>query len=71
MLSEYPQLSYLQLLNACRDVLAAKYSQKPQSELREGVGEAMLSESVAEHVVSCPPAVSSSHPIDLNLVFTI
>lgn len=45
VLNEYPQLSYLQLLNACRDKLAAKYSQKPQ--------------------------MSSSHPIDLNLVFTV
>lgn len=26
------QISYVQLLNACRDELAAKYSQKPQSE---------------------------------------
>ncbi|PWN26580.1 hypothetical protein BDZ90DRAFT_233182, partial [Jaminaea rosea] len=36
VLSEYPQLSYIQLLNACRDVLAAKYSQKPQSEWIKG-----------------------------------
>lgn len=42
---EYSQLSYLQLLNACRDRLAQKYSQKCQ--------------------------MSSSHPIDLNLVFTV
>lgn len=45
VLSEYSGLSYLQLLNATRDVLAAKYSQKPQ--------------------------LSSSHPIDLDLVFTL
>lgn len=30
--NEYSQLSYLQLLNACRDKLAVKYSQKCQSE---------------------------------------
>lgn len=30
VLSQYPQLSYVQLLNATRDLLAAKYSQKPQ-----------------------------------------
>jgi len=30
VLSQWPQLSYVQLLNATRDLLAAKYSQKPQ-----------------------------------------
>ena len=30
VLSQWPQLSYKQLLNATRDCLAAKYSQKPQ-----------------------------------------
>lgn len=30
VLSQWPQLSYVQLLNATRDCLAAKYSQKPQ-----------------------------------------
>ncbi|WFD01425.1 Ca(2+)-dependent cysteine protease [Malassezia obtusa] len=30
VLNQYSQLSYLQLLNATRDLLAAKYSQKPQ-----------------------------------------
>ena len=30
VLTEYPQLTYLQLLNATRDALAMKYSQKPQ-----------------------------------------
>ncbi|WFC98929.1 Ca(2+)-dependent cysteine protease [Malassezia yamatoensis] len=30
VLNQYSQLSYLQLLNACRDLLASKYSQKPQ-----------------------------------------
>ncbi|KAK0521001.1 Ca(2+)-dependent cysteine protease [Tilletia horrida] len=45
VLTEFPQLTYNQLLNATRDALAAKYSQKPQ--------------------------MSSSHPIDLNLLFVI
>jgi len=45
VLTEYPQLTYQQLLNATRDALATKYSQKPQ--------------------------MSSSHPIDLNLLFVI
>ncbi|PWN95881.1 hypothetical protein FA09DRAFT_346980 [Tilletiopsis washingtonensis] len=45
VMNEYPQLSYLQLLNATRDVLVEKYSQKPQ--------------------------LSSSHPMDLNLLFVI
>ncbi|KAE8233401.1 hypothetical protein CF326_g1558 [Tilletia indica] len=45
VLTEYPQLTYQQLLNATRDALAAKYSQKPQ--------------------------MSSSHPIDLNLLFVV
>ncbi|PWN87917.1 hypothetical protein FA10DRAFT_269196 [Acaromyces ingoldii] len=45
VLSEFPQLTYNQLLNATRDALAAKYSQKPQ--------------------------MSSSHPIDMNLLFVI
>ncbi|CAO1621815.1 unnamed protein product [Parajaminaea phylloscopi] len=45
VLTQYPRLSYLQLLNATRDLLASKYSQKPQ--------------------------LSSSHPIDLNMEFTI
>jgi metacaspase-1 len=43
VLTQYPQLTYNQLLNATRDALAAKYSQKPQ--------------------------MSSSHPIDMNLLF--
>ena len=30
VLTEYPQLTYVQLLNATRDALAMKYSQKPQ-----------------------------------------
>lgn len=30
VLSQWPQMSYRQLLNATRDALAAKYSQKPQ-----------------------------------------
>lgn len=30
VMNQWPQLSYLQLLNATRDMLAAKYSQKPQ-----------------------------------------
>ncbi|KDN46819.1 hypothetical protein K437DRAFT_256096 [Tilletiaria anomala UBC 951] len=45
VLTTYPQLTYLQLLNCTRDELAAKYSQKPQ--------------------------MSSSHPLDLNLLFVI
>ncbi|CAD6979157.1 unnamed protein product [Tilletia controversa] len=45
VLTEFPQLTYQQLLNATRDALAAKYSQKPQ--------------------------MSSSHPIDLNLLFVV
>ncbi|KAN0060987.1 Ca(2+)-dependent cysteine protease [Thecaphora frezii] len=45
VMSEYPQLTYNQLLNATRDALAAKYSQKPQ--------------------------LSSSHPIDMDLLFVI
>ncbi|PWN42937.1 peptidase C14 [Ceraceosorus guamensis] len=43
--TEYSQLSYLQMLNATRDALVQKYSQKPQ--------------------------LSASHPMDLNLLFTI
>lgn len=45
VLSEFPQLTYNQLLNATRDTLVEKYSQKPQ--------------------------LSSSHPIDMNLLFVI
>ena len=45
VMTTYPQLTYHQLLNATRDELAAKYSQKPQ--------------------------LSSSHPIDLNLLFVL
>ncbi|KAF9191612.1 Ca(2+)-dependent cysteine protease [Haplosporangium sp. Z 767] len=44
-LTANPQQSYLQLLNSIRDILRAKYEQKPQ--------------------------LSSSHPVDLNLVFTM
>lgn len=42
---QFPQLTYQQMLNATRDVLVSKYSQKPQ--------------------------LSSSHPMDLNLLFVI
>ncbi|KAK7033158.1 caspase domain-containing protein [Favolaschia claudopus] len=42
-LSQNPQQSYQQLLNALRDILKAKYSQKPQ--------------------------LSSSHPMDTNIMF--
>ncbi|KAJ6619790.1 peptidase C14, caspase domain-containing protein [Mycena sp. CBHHK59/15] len=42
-LSQNPQQSYQQLLNSLRDILRAKYSQKPQ--------------------------LSSSHPMDTNLMF--
>ncbi|EPQ28367.1 uncharacterized protein PFL1_04194 [Pseudozyma flocculosa PF-1] len=45
VMTEYPQLTYNQLLNATRDNLAEKYSQKPQ--------------------------MSSSHPIDMDLLFVI
>lgn len=45
VMNQYPQLTYKQMLNAVRDVLASKYSQKPQ--------------------------LSSSHPIDLNLLFVV
>ncbi|KAF9907852.1 Ca(2+)-dependent cysteine protease [Linnemannia zychae] len=44
-LTANPHQTYLQLLNSIRDILRAKYSQKPQ--------------------------LSSSHPVDLNLVFTM
>ncbi|KAG0210306.1 Ca(2+)-dependent cysteine protease [Mortierella sp. GBA30] len=44
-LTANPQQSYLQLLNSIRDILRAKYEQKPQ--------------------------LSSSHPCDLNLIFTM
>ncbi|KAG0070257.1 Ca(2+)-dependent cysteine protease, partial [Podila epicladia] len=44
-LSQNPRQTYLQLLNSIRDILRAKYSQKPQ--------------------------LSSSHPVDLNLLFTM
>ncbi|KAF9926528.1 Ca(2+)-dependent cysteine protease [Linnemannia zychae] len=44
-LSANPRQSYLQLLNSIRDILRAKYEQKPQ--------------------------LSSSHPVDLNLIFTM
>ncbi|KAJ7756475.1 peptidase C14, caspase domain-containing protein [Mycena maculata] len=42
-LSQNPQQSYMQLLNSLREILRAKYSQKPQ--------------------------LSSSHPMDTNLLF--
>jgi len=45
VMNEFPQLTYNQLLNATRDALVQKYSQKPQ--------------------------MSSSHPIDMNLLFVI
>lgn len=45
VMNQYQQLTYKQLLNAVRDVLAQKYSQKPQ--------------------------MSSSHPIDMDLLFVI
>lgn len=57
VLNQYPQLSYVQLLNCTRyvhapspcltpsDALASRYSQKPQ--------------------------MSASHPIDMNLLFVI
>ncbi|PWN54092.1 hypothetical protein IE53DRAFT_383344 [Violaceomyces palustris] len=45
VLNQFPQLTYKQLLNATRDVLASKYSQKPQ--------------------------LSSSHPMDLDLLFVL
>ncbi|PWZ03416.1 Metacaspase-1 [Testicularia cyperi] len=45
VMNQYPQLTYKQLLNAVRDVLASKYSQKPQ--------------------------LSSSHPIDMDLIFVV
>lgn len=45
VLNKYPRLTYCQLLNAIRDELVSRYSQKPQ--------------------------LSSSHPIDLNLIFTL
>ncbi|TKY89388.1 hypothetical protein EX895_001919 [Sporisorium graminicola] len=45
VMNQYPQLTYKQMLNAVRDVLASKYSQKPQ--------------------------LSSSHPIDMNLLFVV
>lgn len=44
-LTQNPRQTYLQLLNSVRDILRAKYSQKPQ--------------------------LSSSHPVDLNLMFTM
>ncbi|KAF9550644.1 Ca(2+)-dependent cysteine protease [Mortierella hygrophila] len=44
-LTANPRQSYLQLLNSIRDILRAKYEQKPQ--------------------------LSSSHPVDLNLIFTM
>lgn len=45
VMNQYPQLTYKQMLNAVRDVLASKYSQKPQ--------------------------LSSSHPIDMDLLFVV
>ncbi|KAI7897835.1 caspase domain-containing protein [Cokeromyces recurvatus] len=45
VLKQNQQLTYLQLLNAIRDILKSKYSQRPQ--------------------------LSSSHPIDVNLMFLI
>ncbi|GAC96832.1 hypothetical protein PHSY_004416 [Pseudozyma hubeiensis SY62] len=45
VMNQYPQLTYKQMLNAVRDVLASKYSQKPQ--------------------------LSSSHPIDMDLLFVL
>ncbi|KAH7047904.1 metacaspase-1 [Linnemannia elongata] len=44
-LTANPRQTYLQLLNSIRDILRAKYEQKPQ--------------------------LSSSHPVDLNLIFTM
>jgi hypothetical protein len=44
-LTANPHQTYLQLLNSIRDILRAKYEQKPQ--------------------------LSSSHPVDLNLIFTM
>ncbi|KAI1317391.1 Ca(2+)-dependent cysteine protease [Mortierella claussenii] len=44
-LTANPQQSYLELLNSIRDILRAKYEQKPQ--------------------------LSSSHPVDLSLIFTM
>ena len=44
-LTANPQQSYHQLLNSIRDILRAKYEQKPQ--------------------------LSSSHPVDLDLAFTM
>ncbi|KAF9159600.1 Ca(2+)-dependent cysteine protease [Actinomortierella ambigua] len=44
-LTANPRQSYLQLLNAIREILRTKYSQKPQ--------------------------LSSSHPVDLNILFTM
>ncbi|KAI9485370.1 MAG: caspase domain-containing protein [Benjaminiella poitrasii] len=45
VLRQNHQLTYLQLLNAIRDILKSKYSQRPQ--------------------------LSSSHPIDVNLLFVV
>ncbi|KAJ1033142.1 hypothetical protein NDA13_001140 [Ustilago tritici] len=45
VMNQYQQLTYKQMLNAVRDVLASKYSQKPQ--------------------------LSSSHPIDMDLLFVL
>ncbi len=45
VMNQYPQITYKQMLNAVRDVLASKYSQKPQ--------------------------LSSSHPIDMDLLFVL